>query len=125
MTTPATPGRARAMTTLYYGGFLIFAGLIGYASNPEAAKTALMSGGIFGTLFVLYGFAMLKQVDVFRWVAVGTALPLAAIFTWRATVSWQAVLAGEPKQVAAGIISAMLIATIALLLRLIRNQNPN
>ncbi|MCD8481230.1 MAG: hypothetical protein LR015_00250 [Verrucomicrobia bacterium] len=120
MSTNTTPLRARALTTLYYGAFLIFAGLMGYASNPEAAKTALMSGSIFGTIFLLFGFGMLKGVQILRWIAVGVAIPLGGIFVWRATVSWQAVANGEPKQVAAGIISAMLIATLALLLRLVR-----
>lgn len=73
-----TPVRARALTTLYYGGFLIFAGLLGFAYNPEAAKTALISGGVFGTLFLIYGVAMFKEVAVFRWVALGTAIFLPA-----------------------------------------------
>ena len=35
---------------ILYGGFLIVMGLAGYLSNPEKAKTALMSGGTFGEI---------------------------------------------------------------------------
>ena len=38
-----------------YGAFLIVMGLLGYLSNPEKAKTALMSGGTFGALSILWG----------------------------------------------------------------------
>ena len=36
-----------------YGLFLISMGLAGYASNPDKAKTALMSGGTFGAFSIL------------------------------------------------------------------------
>lgn len=42
---------------IFYGAFLIFMGLLGYLSNPEKAKTALMSGGTFGVLSILWGVA--------------------------------------------------------------------
>jgi uncharacterized membrane protein (UPF0136 family) len=31
-------------------------GLIGYFSNPEKARTALISGGTFGTLSIIWAF---------------------------------------------------------------------
>lgn len=40
---------------ILYGAFLIVIGLLGYLSNPEKAKTALMSGGTFGALSILWG----------------------------------------------------------------------
>ena len=46
--------RPMNMTTagylILYGGGLIVLGLLGYLSNPEKAKTALMTGGTFGAL---------------------------------------------------------------------------
>ena len=45
---------------ILYGAFLIFAGVIGYLSNPEKAKTALLSGGIFGGLSILWGVLIVK-----------------------------------------------------------------
>ena len=39
---------------IFYGAFLIVMGLAGYLSNPEKAKTALMSGGAFGALSILW-----------------------------------------------------------------------
>ncbi|MHC4831494.1 MAG: hypothetical protein ACYTFT_14255, partial [Planctomycetota bacterium] len=43
-----------------YGAFLILAGLAGYLSNPEKAKTALMSGGTFGLLNLGLGWLALR-----------------------------------------------------------------
>ncbi len=104
-----------------FGLFLILCGVAGYASNPAAAKTALISGGTFGTLSALWGVWMLKggRLGVFV-AALLTTLMLCGAFTWRSIVSWQAVGAGEPKTFAASLITAMLIASILSLIQLFR-----
>jgi len=102
---------------IFYGGFLI--GLLGYLSNPEKAKTALMSGGTFGGLSILWGVLGARGV---RWsfpAAVTTTLLLAGVFTWRSVVTWQAVLGGESEKRFVGLlISAMLVASVMMLLGL-------
>ncbi len=73
---------------ILYGGFLIVMGLAGYLSNPEKAKTALMSGGTFGALSILWGFLGARGA---RWslpAAIVTTGLLAVVFAWRATVGW-------------------------------------
>lgn len=106
-----------------FGGFLILCGLLGYLSNPAAAKTALMSGGTFGLLSAVWGFWMLKGGGNPAWFAAGaTTLLLLTAFSWRSIVSWQAVLAGEPKLFAAVLISAMWAASVASLVVLWRNR---
>ena len=100
-----------------YGAFLILAGLAGYLSNPEKAKTALMSGGTFGLLNLGLGWLALRSWRPVQRVALGLAGFLGAVFVWRATVSWMAVAGGQPeKQVAAVIITAMLVGTLCLIL---------
>jgi uncharacterized membrane protein (UPF0136 family) len=105
---------------IFYGCFLIVMGLLGYLSNPEKARTALMSGGTFGALSILWGVLGARGV---RWslpAAVTTTGLLAVVFVWRASVGWLAVLDGRAeKQFAAGLITVMLAASIAMLLRLI------
>lgn len=105
---------------IFYGCFLIAMGLLGYLSNPEKAKTALLSGGTFGALSILWGVLGARGV---RWslpVAVTTTGLLAVAFIWRASVGWLAVLDGHAeKRFAAGLITVMLVASIAMLLRLI------
>ena len=65
-----------------FGIFLIACGLAGYASNPEAAKTALISGGTFGTLSAFWGFCILKGGRLLALLAAGlTTLMLCAAFT--------------------------------------------
>jgi hypothetical protein len=106
-----------------FGGFLILCGLLGYLSNPAAAKTALMSGGTFGLLSAGWGFWMLKGGGKPAWFgAAATTLLLLAAFTWRSSVSWQAVIAGEPKLFAAVLISVMWAASVASFVVLWRNR---
>jgi len=103
-----------------YGVFLIAVGLVGYASNPEKAKTALISGGLFGGLSIGWGILMAKGFSWARWGALAMTGFLTLIFGWRTWASWAAVFAGEPKQTAAILISSMLVASLVLLPFLLR-----
>ena len=97
---------------ILYGGFLIVIGLAGYLSNPEKAKTALMSGGTFGALSILWGVLGARGVRWSLWAAIVTTSFLALVFAWRATVGWLAVMDGKSeKLVAAVLITAMLAAS--------------
>jgi uncharacterized membrane protein (UPF0136 family) len=99
-----------------YGCFLILIGLIGYLSNPEKAKTALISGGTFGSLSIIWGVLSLRQVGWAVMAAFVTSCFLTLIFLWRASVGWLAVAQGDTtKLVAAALITLMLLASLALL----------
>ena len=106
---------------IFYGCFLILMGLTGYLSNPEKAQTALMSGGTFGALSILWGVLGARGV---RWslpAALTSTGLLAVVFVWRASVGWLAVLDGHAeKQFAASLITLMLAASIAMLFRLLK-----
>ena len=100
----------------------MLAGLTGYLSNPEKAKTALLSGGTFGLLNIALGWLALRGWRASSRVALGTAVLLGIVFIWRSTVSWMAVAGGQPeKRTAALIISAMLTATLGLNVFLVRS----
>ncbi len=111
---------------IFYGCFLAGMGLLGYLSNPEKAKTALMSGGTFGALSILWGVLMARGV---RWslpAAMTTTGLLAVVFVWRASVGWLAVLDGHAeKQFAATLITVMLAGSIAMLFRLIKARHTS
>ena len=101
---------------ILYGGFLIFMGLVGYLSNPEKAKTALMSGGTFGALSILWGVLGARGV---RWsspAAIVTTGFLALVFAWRASVGWLAVLDGQSEKLFAAILITLMLAASALML---------
>lgn len=104
-----------------YGIFLVICGLVGFASNPAAAKSALISGATFGALSALWGFWMLRNG---RWpafiAAALTTLMLCATFGWRSTMSWQAFIDGDPKLFAAVLITVMLIGSLVTLVQLLR-----
>ena len=102
--------------TIGYGLFLMAIGAIGYASNPEKAATALISGGTFGTLSMLWGWLMTRGLKWSRWAAVATTGFLVLIFSWRASVSWCAYAAGaSEKLIAATLITTMGVASLAML----------
>lgn len=99
-----------------YGAFLIAVGIAGYLSNPEKAATAVLSGGTFGTLSIAWGLLLRRGHAWARRGAVATTGLLAVVFTWRASVGWIAVAAGQSeKLVAAALISAMLVASLTTL----------
>lgn len=99
-----------------YGAFLIAVGIAGYLSNPEKAATAVLSGGTFGTLSMAWGLLLRRGHAWARRGAIATTGLLAVVFTWRASVGWIAVAAGQSeKLVAAALISAMLVASLTTL----------
>jgi len=106
-----------------YGLFLIFAGLAGFLSNPEKAKTALMSGGTFGLLQILVGAILRKGWKPARRIGIGICGFLALIFTWRAIVGWMAVAGGQSEKLfAASLISLMLVASLSAIVLLLRQK---
>ena len=107
------------------GGFLMVMGLVGYLSNPEKAKTALMSGGTFGALSILWGVLGARGA---RWslpAAIMTTGFLTLVFAWRASVGWLAVLDGKSEKLfAAVLITAMLAGSALMLPCLLKARKP-
>ncbi len=101
---------------MLYGGFLILMGLLGYLSNPEKASTALMTGGTFGALSIIWGVLGARGV---RWAgpaaAVLTTL-LAVVFTWRAIMGGRAVSEGQSEKLFAAMLLTVMLAASAVLL---------
>lgn len=111
------------ITLICYGLFLILAGLAGFLSNPEKAKTALMSGGTFGLIQIVLGTVAIKGWRWARGVGIGVTVFLALTFTWRASVGWMAVAGGESEKLfAASLISVMLAASLAAILMLLKQK---
>lgn len=109
--------------TVAYGCFLILVGLIGYLSNPEKAKTALIAGGTFGIISIIWGLLSLRG---FSWARVATLITvvfLSLVFVWRASVGWIAVAQGQTeKMLAAVLISLMLTASVALVAMIFKTR---
>jgi uncharacterized membrane protein (UPF0136 family) len=106
-----------------YGAFLILVGLVGYLSNPEKAKTALVSGGTFGLLNIGLGVLASRGWRKAVPAALGLSLFLAAVFTWRSIVTWIAYAGGKPEKLVAGVlITSMLAASVGIALYLARKR---
>ncbi len=99
-----------------YGVFLFICGLAGFLSNPTDAKTALISGSVFGGLSIVWGILMLLRQRWAQTVAGVTTAFLAAVFIWRSSASWIATAQGELKAFAATLITLMLLGSIASLI---------
>jgi uncharacterized membrane protein (UPF0136 family) len=106
-----------------FGVFLIFCGVAGYSSNPAGAKTALISGGVFGGLSVLWGALMLRGFGWARMAAICSTAVLIAAFAWRSIAGWLAYAAGAPKLIAASLITLMLVASVASFAVLLRRAD--
>jgi len=113
-----------AKTLLIFGCYLILAGVAGYLSNPEKAKTALLSGGFFGSLSLLCGLLIHRGQPWAEKAAIALCLLLLAAFTWRATVGWMAVAGGNPdKLFASALISSMWVGAAITLTVLLRRRS--
>ena len=117
------PAMKTATILICYGLFLILAGLAGFLSNPEKAKTALMSGGTFGLIQIGVGFIARTGWKPARGLGIGICGFLALTFTWRSIVSWMAVAGGQSEKLfAASLISVMFAASIAAIVLLLKNK---
>ena len=106
-----------------YGVFLILVGVAGYLSNPEKAKTALMSGGLFGAMSIGFGVLARRGWRPARKAGLIMAAFLGLVFIWRSSVSWMAVADGQSeKVVAASLISSMLLGTIIVVFALMSRK---
>jgi len=90
--------------------------------NP-AAKTALISGALCGGLSLLWALLLWRGA---RWPFIGamltTTLFLAA-FVWRASAAWAAFAGGaSEKGYAASLITLMSLASLALIVLLLRER---
>ncbi len=105
-----------AKALIFLGCYLLLAGIAGFASNPAGAKTALVSGGTFGTLCIICGTLLARGITVARWAGLGVMALLTIAFVWRATVGWIAVANGQGEKLfPAVLISSMLVATLLAL----------
>jgi len=104
----------------FYGLFLIILGVVGFLSNPEKAKTALITGGIFGGLSLLWSYLSQKN----HWslyAALTTTLLIFLATAGRAIVSWKTVLSGQSeKTLAATLIALMSVSSLCVLPILIK-----
>ena len=109
---------------IFFGAYLLTAGLIGYLSNPSKALTALYSGGLFGLLSIGSGILLKRGNQWALKVGLVLNLFLIAIFSWRASVGWIAVSNGvSEKLFASALISSMLLSAV-LTLKVLLKRRP-
>lgn len=108
-----------------YGFFLLLLGVSGYFTNPEKAGTALISGGSFGALSILWGILGAKGIRWSKPAALLTSSLLGAACVWRGSLGWLAVANGQPqKALPALLITLMLAVAVASVLCLLKDRKP-
>ena len=106
-----------------YGVFLIVAGVLGFLSNPEKAKTALMSGGFFGMVSIVVGILARRGLARSFTISLSLVLFLGTVFVWRASVSWMSSAGGQSEKLfAAVLISVMLFASALASVLLVKTR---
>lgn len=99
-----------------FGIFLILLGVIGYVTHPEKAHTALIFGGGFGALSVLWGILAAKGMRWNKPAALLTAILLSVACVWRASLGWLAVANGQSEKVFASLVITLMLAVSAVML---------
>ena len=113
--------RALSGKLMAYGVFLIACGVAGYLSNPEKAKSALISGCVFGGLTLFWALLARQGTSWARPAALVTAILVAIATGWRAVIGWQGVAAGDSsKRLAAVLVTLMALASVVIIFSLKR-----
>jgi len=108
------------------GLFIALLGVAGYLTHPEKAITALISGGVFGGLAILWGILGAKGLRWSRFAALLTTALLAAACAWRAILGWLDVANGQSeKAFAAVLITLMLAVAAVMLVMLSKDRKPS
>lgn len=114
-----------------YGLFLVGIGIVAVMYEPKsgqfgfnpAAKTALMSGGLCGGLSLAWGLLWGRGFQWARVAAIISGSLFLAAFTWRSIAGWTAFAGGQSeKWFASTLILGMWVATLVLLIMLVRNR---
>ena len=112
-----TRGQAGSYLVVF-GIFLILLGVIGHLTHPEQALTALVFGGGFGALWMLWGILGARGV---RWswpAALATTALLLVACAWWASLSWLAVANGQAERLFVSMIITLMFAVSASVLLL-------
>jgi len=99
-----------------FGIFMSVLGVIGYLTHPEKAQTALIFGGGFGALSVLWGILAAKGIRGSKPAALFTATVLGVACIWRASLGWLAVANGQSEKVFASLTITLMLAISAVML---------
>jgi hypothetical protein len=102
-----------------FGVLMIFLGLVERLTHPEGAITAMVFGGTFGVLSILWGILGSKGVRWSRWAALVTTTLLTLVCGWRASARWQAVVEGEAVNAFGAFLITVAFAVSAALLFLL------
>lgn len=111
---------AYSLLMILYGVFLLFCGFLGWGASgfTDKAMTAVISGAGSGSIMMFFGWLSSRKPKLPRMLGAhfGLAFPIlfGSVFTWRAIVAWQDVVAREPKALVAALLTLMALASFAV-----------
>lgn len=111
-----------ATLLVLYGVFLAIAGIAGYFATHATSTSALLNGGIFGTLMIVLGLTI-RPGRMWTYPAAASAAVIFTLtFAWRSLLQWYAVLHGDAdKLVVASLLTVMAVVSADVSRRLIRS----
>lgn len=100
-----------------YGTFLLAAGVIGYVATGEASTSALLNGGIFGSLMIVLGI-LVRHGRMWTYPAAMSATGIFTLtFAWRGVVQWRHVLVDDASRLWVAILLTIMFVASAIVLR--------
>lgn len=91
-----------------YGIFLAIAGIVGYAATHATSTSALLNGGVFGTLMIIMGVVMRMGRMWTYPAAMSAAVIFTITFAWRGALQWYAVVGGEDERLPVAILLSVM-----------------
>ena len=102
---------------IFYGSFLVLSGLLGYAATHATSTSALLNGGIFGSLMILLG-VLVKQGRMWTYPAAMAAAGIFTItFAWRAVLQWGLWLSGDQERLIVAFLLTIMFGVSAVVTR--------
>lgn len=111
-----------ATLLIAYGIFLTVSGIAGYVATHATSTSALLNGGVFGTLMIVLGLTIRRGRMWTYPAAASAAVIFTLTFAWRSALQWYAVLQGDDdKLLVAALLTLMGAVSADVSRRLIRS----
>lgn len=113
-----TPSRLLVL----YGVFLVLSGLLGYAATHATSTSALLNGGVFGSLMIVLG-VLIRQGRMWTYPAALAASVIFAItFAWRGALQWQLWWQGDADRLVVATLLTVMFTVSAAVVRILASR---
>lgn len=95
---------------LWYGAFLVLAGIVGFELTREQSTSALFNGSVFGSLIMILG-VLHRQGRMWTSPASMSATAVFAFtFLWRSALQWYYTINGDTSRMTIAVLLSIMAA---------------